>query len=49
MCGLNGEKIQERLLSEDMPFEEIFKMAQVMELATADVTHIKNKDGGGLI
>ena len=27
VCGLNNEKIQERLLSEDMLLEQVFKMA----------------------
>ena len=44
VCGLNDEKIQERLLSEDMSLEEVFKMAQAMELVTVDVARIKNKD-----
>ena len=44
VCGLNDEKIKERLLSKDMSLEEVFKMAQAMELVTADVVHIKNKD-----
>ena len=44
MCGLNDEKIQERLLSEDMLLEEVYKMAQAIELMTADVAHTKNKD-----
>ena len=48
MRGLNEEKIQERLLSEDMSLEEAFKMAQAMELAIADVAPIKNKDTGDL-
>ena len=43
-CGLNDEKIEERLLSEDMSFEVVYKMAHAMELATANVAHIKNKD-----
>ena len=38
--GLNDEKIQEKILW----LEEVFKMALAMELATADVVHIKNED-----
>ena len=43
MCEVFDEKIQKRLLSEDMSLEEFLKMAQAMELATADVAHIKKK------
>ena len=41
--GLNDEKIQEILLYEDMSLEKVFKIAQHMEMAIADVAHIKNK------
>ena len=44
LCELNDEKIQERLLSEYMLLEEVFKMAQAMELATANEANIKNTD-----
>ena len=44
VCGLNDEKIQERLLSDDMSLDEVYKMAQAIELMTADVAHTKNKD-----
>ena len=36
-------KIQERLLCEDMSLEEDFRVAQAMELETANVARIKNK------
>ena len=44
MCGLKDDKIQEKLLSEDKTLEEAVKMAKAMELATANVVHIKEKE-----
>ena len=42
--GLNFGKILERLLSEEISLEDVYKMNQPKELAIADVVHIKNKD-----
>ena len=44
MCGLKDNKIQEKLLSEDKSLEEAVKIAKAMELATANVAHIKEKE-----
>ena len=37
-------KYKKILLSEDMSLEEFFELAQSMELVTANVAYIKNKD-----
>ena len=42
LCGLKDDKIQEKLLSEDKLLEAV-KMAKAMELATANVAHIKKE------
>ena len=42
MCGLKDNRIQEKLLSEDKSLEAV-KMAKAMELAMANVAHIKEK------
>ena len=42
--ALCDDKIQEKLLSEDKSLEETVKMAKAMELATANVAHIKEKE-----
>ena len=44
MCELKDDKIQEKLSSEDKSLEEAVKMAKAMELATANVAHIKEKE-----
>ena len=44
VSGLKDDKIQENLLSEDKSLEETVKMAKAMELATANVAHIKEKE-----
>ena len=44
MCGLKDDKIQEKLLSEDKSLKEAVKMAKAMELATANIAHIKEKE-----
>ena len=44
VCGLKDNRIQEKLLSEDKSREEAVKMAKAMELATANVAHIKEKE-----
>ena len=44
VCGLKDDKIQEKLLSEDKSLEEAAKMAKAMELATANVARIKEKE-----
>ena len=44
VCGLKDDKIQEKLLSEDKSLEEAVKMAKAMELAMANVAHIKEKE-----
>ena len=44
VCGLKDDRIQEKLLSEDKSLEEAVKMAKAMELATANVVHIKEKE-----
>ena len=38
------DEIQEKLLSEDKSLEEAVKMAKAMELATANVAHMKEKE-----
>ena len=48
VCGLKDDKIQEKLLSEDKSLEELVKMAKAMELATANVAHIKEKETDGV-
>ena len=48
VCGLKDDKIQEKLLSEDKSREEAIKMAKSMELATANVAHIKEKETDGV-
>ena len=44
VCRLKDDKIQEKLSSEDKSLEEAVKMAKAMELATANVVHIKEKE-----
>ena len=44
VCGLKDDKIQEKLLSKDKLLEEAVKMAKAMELATANVANIKEKE-----
>ena len=48
ICALVKWWENTRLLSEDMLLEEGFKMALAMELVTANLAHIKNKDTGDL-
>ena len=43
LCGLKDDRIQEKVLSEDKLLEEAVKMAKAIELATANVVHIKEK------
>ena len=40
----NNSKYNQKLLSEDKSLEEAVKMAKAMELATANVAHIKEKE-----
>ena len=44
VCRLKDDKIQEKLLSEDKSLEGAVKIAKAMELATANVAHIKEKE-----
>ena len=44
VCGLKDDKVQEKLLFEDKLLEEAVKMAKAMELATANVAHMKEKE-----
>ena len=44
LCVLKDDRIQEKLLSEDKSLEEAVKMAKAMELAMANVAHIKEKE-----
>ena len=42
--GLKDDKIHEKLLSEDKSLEEVIKMTKAMELTTANVALIKEKE-----
>ena len=44
VSGLKDDRIQEKVLSEDKALEEAVKMAKSMELATANLALIKEKE-----
>ena len=48
VCELKDDKIQEKLLSEDKSLEEVVKMDKAMELVTANVANIKEKEMAGV-